>query len=226
MSYYPIKRMLQLLKYDLRFISWQNHLARFGVISVPMFLMVWSGSDPTRSLFYITTFVFLGLENVYTNIFFRVPNEMDSYTLLPVSYRKLIFVKNIAAIIVTLPALLVVGIITVYFSLTVPSLAQLHQMMLYVATLLFPLLHFGNVISLRYPRRYMRLDFEALVYLVFQLMAIAVSSIPYVVLKAVSDSDVPCLMFAVGGAFYWYSISVPRTARVFIEKQHQILESA
>jgi len=221
-----MKRMLQLLKYDLQFVSWQNHIARFGVFSIPVFLMAWSGSDAAMSLFYIVLLAFLGLENIYTNIFFRVPNELDVYTLLPLSYKQLILAKNIAAIIVTLPALLVVGVVILYFSLSVPSLDQLYHAMLYVVTSLFLLLHCGNVLSLKYPRRDVQLNFDVLTHLVFQLMAVAVSSVPYIVLKGIFDSDALCFIFAIASGIWWYFFSVPWTARMFVKKKFHILETA
>jgi hypothetical protein len=221
-----MRRTLELLKYDLQFISWQNHLGRFAVFSIPALLVVWSGSDVARSLACSVVLVFLGLENVYTNIFYRVPNEMDAFAVLPLSVRQLILAKNIAAVIITLPTLLVVGIIILYFALSAPSLDQLCHTMLYVVTSIFLLLHCGNRLSLWYPRREVRLDFDVLTHLVFQLMAVAVSSIPYIILHGVFGSDVLCLAFAVGSGIWWYFFSVPWAAKMFAEKRYHILEIA
>lgn len=221
-----MRRTLELLKYDLRLISWQNHLGRFAVFSVPALLVVWSGSDAARSLVCSFLLVVLGLENVYTNIFYRVPNEMDAFAVLPLSVRQLILAKNIAAVIITLPTLLVVGIIILYFALSAPSLDQLCHTMLYVVTSIFVLLHCGNRLSLWYPRREVRLNFDVLTHLVFQMMAVAVSSIPYLILNGVLDSDVLCLAFAITTGMWWYFYSIPWTAKMFLEKRYQILEIA
>ncbi len=221
-----MRRTLELLKYDLQFISWQNHLGRFAVFSIPALLVVWSGSDTARSLVCSVVLVFLGLENIYTNIFYRVPNEMDAFAVLPLSIRQLILAKNITAIIVTLPALLVVSVIILYLSLEMPSLDQLYHSLLCVITSIFLLLHCGNRLSLWYPRREVRLNFDVLTHLVFQMMAVAVSSIPYLVLNAVLDSKVLCVAFAVGSGIWWYFFSVPWAAKMFAEKRYHILEIA
>lgn len=216
-------RILLLVKYDLKFLSGQLHFLRFVVFTVPIVIFMWSYAVKFHHLLYIFVLGFLTLEGVYTNAFFRLPNELERMSLFPISWRKIIVAKGVSTVLFTLPFVVLCAVVVSYASVIPPPSDSLWEGILFMLSATFPMLTFGGFLSLDYPTRRVSLNFDEAPYLVFQLIALGVSSLPFLVLKVGFGSDTACLLFSVLAAITWYFGIVPHLAVILEEREDRVL---
>lgn len=205
-------KMRMLISADVRrFFSLPWNL-RVAVLVVPAILLSLWGYMPSPFV-PIFAALFIGLEPQYCNIFFHTPNEFEALSVMPLHWTDVILAKNLSTIVITLICLPIVSILVLYFS---PDTAPAHQFInagLYFLSILFPLLHAGNLQSLLHPRRHLGWHMDDLAGSVLMAVFLAVFSIPYFVLVEAAGSPPLCLLYAGATGIFWFRHSFATTAR-------------
>lgn len=219
-----MKKTLRLVAYDLRFLAGEFHPLPFIVIAVAVIIFMWSYPVRFHPLFYTFVLGFAAIEGTYMNAFFRLPNELERMILFPISWHRIIIAKAISTLVLTAPFLLLSGVLISYAAVGLPPLRVLWDGLLLFLSASFSMVSLGQILSIQYPRRKLFFNFDEAPYFLFQLVALAISCVPYLVLKVGFESDIACLLFAVLSGVVWYFVVVPRLAdRVQLE-QDKILE--
>ncbi len=198
-----------------RFFSLPWNL-RLAVLVVPaIWLSLWEHMpSPFIPIFAA---LFIGLEPQYCNIFFRAPNEFEALSVLPIPWRRIILAKNLATLLISLLCLPIVSILQFYFYPDATPADQFLKAGLYFASVLFPLLHAGNLQSLLHPRRHLGWRMDDLAGGVLMAVFLAVVSIPYLVLEVVVESPLFCLIYTAAAGYVWFRHSLTNTARRAID---------
>jgi hypothetical protein len=157
--------------------------------------------------------IFIGLEPQYCNIFYRSPNEFEALSLFPVSWTAVVLAKNLATILITLVCLPIVGVVVLYFYPDVVPADHFWKAGLYFASVIFPLLHFGNLQSVQHPRRHpgWRMDDLGGAFIIGA--AVLVLSIPYVLSVEVAEAPLVALLYSGAGGYFWLRHAIRETAR-------------
>ncbi len=162
--------------------------------------------------FVIVLVVLAGLESQYTTILFRTPNDLEALSMFPLEWRRVVLIKNVATLIATALVCMMIAMATLYFSPKHLRLADLGNAMLYGSTIIFPLLHIGNIESLHSPRRTSSWGTDDLVQAGGMLLFVLVLSLPYLLLVSLLDLPLACIAYVALTAMHWYTRSVPMTA--------------
>jgi hypothetical protein len=219
-----MKKTLKLVAYDLRFLAGEFQPLRFIVIAVVVVVFMWSYPVRFHPLFYTFVLGFAALEGEYMNAFFRLPNEFERMILFPVSWQKIIVAKAISTVVLTVPFLLMSGILVSYAAVGLPPIQILWDGSLLLMSVSFSMVSLGHILSIQYPRRKVLFNFDEAPYFLFQVVALAVACLPYLILKVGFKSDIACLLYAVLSGFVWYFIVVPRLANRMQREQDKVLE--
>jgi hypothetical protein len=219
-----MKKTLRLAAFDMKFLAGGLHPLRFIVIAAPVIIFMWSYPVRFHPLFYTFVLGFAAFEGGYMNAFFRLPNELERMILFPISWRRVIIAKAISTLCLTAPLLLMSGLLVSYAAVGLPHIQVLWDGPLLFLTVSFSMVSLGQIVSLNYPRRKVFLSFDEAPYLLFQVLALAISSLPYVILKVSFESDIACLLYAVLSGFVWYFIVVPWLANRMEREQDKVLE--
>jgi hypothetical protein len=157
--------------------------------------------------------LFVGLEPQYCNILFRTSNEFEALSLLPVPWKRIVLAKNLGTILITLICLPLVSVPVLYFSPETPPAMEFSNAGLFLLSVIFPLLHAGNLQSVLHPRRFMGWRMDDLAAAVLMAGFLAVFSLPYLVLVEAVGSPILCLVYAAGAGLLWYRYSLGAMAR-------------
>jgi hypothetical protein len=217
-------KTLRLAAYDLKFTTKGFHFLRFILIAVAVIIFMWSSQVRFSTLFYTFILGFAALEVVYLNAFFRMPNELERMILFPISWQAIIIAKAISTLAVTAALLLLSGILVSYAAVGLPPVQIIWDGLLLLLSGSFSLLTLGHVLSIQYPRRRVFLNFDEAPYFLFQLFVLAISSLPYLILKMGFGSDVACLLYSALGGVIWYFVVVPRLAARMQQEQSIVIE--
>jgi hypothetical protein len=185
---------------------------RIAVLAVPA---IWLSLWPYIPSPFVPIFgaLFIGLEPLYCNILFRAPNELEALSVLPLSWKRIVLAKNIAALLITLICLALLSIIVLYFATVPPPSDHYWKSVLYLGTVIFPLMHIGNSQSVQHPRRRMGWRFDDVAGGVLMGGYVVVLSIPYVLLAEGANAPLLCLPYIAAVAFVWFRRSPAETAR-------------
>jgi hypothetical protein len=219
-----MNKTLALVAYDLKFSAREFRPLRFIAIAVAVIIFMWSYSVRFHPLFYAFVLGFLSLEGLYMNAFFRLPNELERMMLFPISWHRIIIAKAISTLVLTAPFLLLSGVLISYAAVGLPPLRILWDGLLLFLSASFSMVSLGQILSIQYPRRKLFFNFDEAPYFLFQLVALAISCLPYLVLKVGFESDIACLLFAVLSGVVWYFVVVPRLANQMQREQDKVLE--
>jgi hypothetical protein len=219
-----MKKTLKLAACDLKLLAGEFRPLRFIVIGVAVIIFMWSYPVRLDPLFYIFVLGFASLEGTYMNAFFRLPNELERMILFPISWQMILVAKAISTLVLTLPFLLMSGILVSYAAVGLPPIQILWDGLLLLLSASFSMVSLGHMLSIQYPRRKVFFNFDEAPYFLFQIVTLGVSCVPYLILKAVFGSDVACLLFAVQGWFVWYFMVVPRLADRMQQERDKVLE--
>ena len=201
-----------LLKSEIKMYFLQRRALHFVPLLIGgVFLMAWI--YPVGSPFLpVIIVVILGLELQFNNIFFRTPQELEAMSLLPIAWERIVLVKNVATISLTVMCLLLTTLTLLYFSPDVISVESVWDAVCYVSTVLFPLLHFGNEQSVQRPRRESGLLLADVIEATWMAINLFLVSIPaYVFIEGLRMPEL-CLAYGFLTAFYWYRVSIRKTA--------------
>jgi len=204
-----MKKTLRLAAIDMKFLAGGLHPLRFIVIAVAVIIFMWSYPVKFHPLFYTFVLGFTSIEAGYMNAFSRLPNELERMILFPISWQTIIIAKAISTLCLTVPLLLMSGLLVSYAAVALPHIQVLWDGLLLFLTTSFSMVSLGQIVSLHYPRRKVFLNFDEAPYLLFQVLALAISSLPYVILKVGFESDIACLLYATLSGCVWYFVVVP-----------------
>lgn len=165
--------------------------------------------SPFIIVFLIT---FAILESQFNNILFRTPNELDALSMFPISWYRIVLVKNLATIVLTVIVTIVIAMAILYFSPKPFTTSIVIEAVLYSATIIFPLLHVGNIESLRSPRKITGWQLDDAVQAAGMFLFVVVLSFPYIFFTSVLDMQWLNIVYVAVTAWYWYNHSVPKTA--------------
>jgi len=154
-----------------------------------------------------------GLETQFNNIFFRTPNELEAMILFPLSWKRVIIVKNFATLTLLSILFILTTIALLYYSPEGVAWGRISEALLFLSTIVFPLLHVGNTNSVQSPRKETGFRINDFVELVWMLLMTAILSVPYYFLMSVLDLPLLCILYGIGTAVIWYRFSVVKTAR-------------
>lgn len=167
----------------------------------------------------VVVVVFGGLEPQYNNIFFRSPRELESLVVLSADWRRVVILKNVTTLILTAVAFVAATATLFFFSPEVYLVRCLEDTVLFSFTIVFPLLHIGNIRSVHDARRDAGWETNDFIELLYMLGAILLAAIPYTLFIVVFKMRVLCIFYGIATAIYWFRVSVPRTVREIIENQ-------
>jgi hypothetical protein len=123
-----------------------HHRRSLHIVPLSMagiFLMAWI--YPVGSPFApIMMVVFAGLELQFNNILFRTWNEFEAMSLFPISWKHLIYIKNVTTIALVLLAMIILSMTLLFFSPAYITFKEIADALFYMTTVIFPLLHLGN----------------------------------------------------------------------------------
>lgn len=194
-----------------RFFAFPWNL-RLALLIIPaVWFALW---EHTPSPFIpIFALLFIGLESQYCNIFFRTPNEFEALSVMPVSWREIILAKNLANMLITLLCLPMATVLVVYFSPDSVSAGHFLKAGLYLVSVIFPLLHAGNLQSWVHPRRRVGWRMDDLAGGVLMGIFTAVFSLPYLLLVEAAGAPLFCVLYSLVAGYFWFSRSLNETAR-------------
>ncbi len=186
------------------------HLLPLALFGVFMMAWIYPVASPMAPIVLV---VIAALESQFNNIFYRTGNELEAMALFPLSWRRIIFVKNLSTIVLVAGLIVLTSMALLYFSPDEMTLDRWGEGWMYVATIIFPLLHIGNGQSVRRPRRVTGLQIGDLVETLWLMVNLAVVSIPYYLFMHVFHLGILCQVYSVLAGWFWYRHSVKDTAR-------------
>jgi hypothetical protein len=166
--------------------------------------------------------VFVGMERQFTNIFFRSPREFEAMLLLPLDWREVVLAKNLATMLLALVVTILISLVVLYFSPAIPSWEEVGLAAVYFLTVLFPMIHLGNLRSLQFPRRGTHWDYDDLAGAVMMVIRLVMLSVPYGVFGGLIGSTALCIIYAVVVALLWQVFLVPRIAQHVLQQKASI----
>jgi len=197
-----IFHFLPLLVAGMFFISWIYHV---GSPLAPIIVIVVAGLEPQ-----------------FNNILFRSPNELQALGVFPCQWRDVIFAKNLAALLLFILFLFLTSMNLLYFSPETITAGHLESGVLYILTVVFPLLHTGNTQSLRRPRMHSGLLLEDLVQAIWMCVNLLLLSVPFFVLSLFPYMWISCLVYCALSGFVWYEFSLKRSAAILSEQFQEL----
>ena len=156
--------------------------------------------------------VLSGLELQFNNILFRTSREFETLVMFPISWRHVVVAKNLAAIVLMILFLILVSMALLYFYPDSLSLGRVGNVGIYSWTILFPLIHVGNMRSIQNPRRESGLRFTDFIEALWMTGTVAIISIPYFLFMRLMDLPILCFAYGIATLFFWYCVSVPKAA--------------
>ena len=156
----------------------------------------------------------LGLEPKFNNILFQSPNEAEALHLFPCRWRSVIAAKNSTALALTLLFFLLFGLSIGYFAPSPTGIVEWKFGLLYLLTVVFPLLHFGNLHSIQHPRRHLGWSLGDLAEGCLFMILAGLCSIPFAIFAQTELGTALCLVYGGVGALFWWKVSLPRTAKL------------
>ena len=199
------------------FFSHRRSLHFLPLVIAGMFLMSWV-YPPGSPYAPIIIIVLSGLEPQYANMLFHTSNELEALSVFPIAWKRVVYVKNLATIVLTVLWAILCSMMLLYFSPDVLTVRYMTDALLWLFSIMFLLINFGNEESWRHPRRFSGFLIDDAIGIVWMLILIGFFSLPYLLLVKVVKLPLLCLAYDVGTAFFWHRRSIPRTA-VMIERQ-------
>jgi hypothetical protein len=163
--------------------------------------------------------VFAILESQFNNILFRSSHELEALSMFPITWRRIVLVKNLATIVLTAIVSIIVAMAVLYFVPQPIETSIIGEAILYSATIIFPLLHVGNIESVRAPRRNAGWQTDDLVQAVGMFLFVVVLSIPYVLFTVLLRFPLLNILYAGAVAWFWYAKSIPNTSFTIEQKK-------
>jgi hypothetical protein len=185
-----------------------------AVLLVPSAILVAVWQYSGSSLIPAIASALIILEPRFNNFLFTVPVEGEALSLLPSRWHSVVAAKNLAAATLFLLLVVLLGVPIGFFALHPAGAGEWFHALMYLLTILFPLLHLGNLHALQHPRRRAGWSLGDLAEVLLLLITAGIASIPFAVLSSFDAAPLWCGLYAVAGAFFWWRISLPRAGRL------------
>jgi hypothetical protein len=153
-----------------------------------------------------------GTEPAFANLLFRSPRDLEATALLPLSWEEVVLSRNLATAGSAVVVFILMTEALVYTLPRLPGLSDSADALLWLGTLLFPLLHIGNELSVREPRRRSGWTFEDVARAGIFLAIGTVAAILHPLLSFIAGGPIASLLFLVAAAVYWRYRSIPAAA--------------
>ncbi len=180
------------------------------LILVAIFLVV--QESELSPMFIVFLAVFAILESQFNNILFRTPHELEALSMFPLSWDRIVLVKNIASIVLMGIVTVIVSMSTLYFFPWPTNWTLVVDALIYSSTIIFLLLHIGNRESVQAPRKSLGWGVSDLVQAVGMLLFVCVLSFPYILFTIVLKLQWLNLVYAFITGWFWLTRSIPGTA--------------
>lgn len=205
----PVIRMT--IGMELRQAVLQTRALHFMPLAIGgILLCVWQFT--ASPLLPVVIVVTATLEPQCANILFRSPREFEALCMTPVDWRAIVRAKNLATLLLIPGVTVVAGAVILYFSPVAVHLADWARMVLYWWTVVFPLLHLGNMRSLEVPRRQTGWRTDDLAGAIIALINLSVLSVPFWLFSQLPGEAVLSLCYGAAMGIVWIRYSVPHTA--------------
>ena len=181
------------------------------VLPLSILIAVWQYSE--NSLVPAIGSVLVLLEPRFNNILFTSPIEGEALSLFPSRWRAILAAKNIATAVLFIVLVPLLGIPVAFFGQPVSG-SEWIDATLYVLTVLFPLLHLGNLQSIQHPRRTAGWSLGDLADAILLLLTAGIASIPFALFSTLDLPALWCCLYAAAGAWFWWRVSLPRSERL------------
>ncbi|HTK81215.1 MAG TPA: hypothetical protein VL633_02905 [Bacteroidota bacterium] len=211
----------------LEFMQYFRHRRSLHVVSLlPLGVFLMSWVYPVASPYApVLIVLIIGLELQFNNIFYRTENELEALSQFPISWERLILAKNIAAILLALLLFTLLSMFLFFFSPDAISPGHIGDALLYLSTIIFPIIHFGNEQSIQRPRRQSGLLLDDLIAALWMIVSLFLVSIPAFIFMGVVHLPILCLAYSAATVTYWLKVSLPKTAQR-IENEYTLICSS
>lgn len=169
----------------------------------------WKIASPFAAAIWLAC---VGLEPRLNNMFCGSPRELEALRLLPVDWRRVVLLKNLSTLAIGAAATALLSVVSLYFSPGRPTPAEAGEALLYLSTVVFPLLGLGNEASARYPRRNGGPFSGGIPEAIWISLSLLVVSAPWFLITGLVEADWLCIPYAAATAASWYFRSVPGAA--------------
>lgn len=187
------------------------------VVLLPLSILVAVWPYSGSSLIPAIASALVILEPRFNNFLFTSPIEGEALSLFPSRWREVVAGKNLATTLLLFLLVPLLAIPVGFFGLRPSVPRDWLNALLYLLTILFPLLHLGNLHAVQHPRRRVGWSLGDLADAIFLLLTAGLASIPYAVFSSLRLSPLWCSLYALGGAALWWRVSLPRTERLLRE---------
>jgi hypothetical protein len=210
-------RELRTIIFELRGMFTTGHLFRL----LPLSLLA-----PSLSLWpYIgSPFVpavlatFLSLEPFYNNMLNIWGGQMTAGALFPAGWTSTLRRRNIAVIIVTWGVLAFYSVLVAYVQPEPVSRERIAALVLYMASIQFPMLMIGNSFSWQQIRGRSGWGLEDAAAALTMLIGVGITSLPFFALTGIPGDSIILILYTAATGVFWWSHSIPRTARTIHEQ--------
>jgi hypothetical protein len=166
--------------------------------------------------------LFAGLEPQFNNILFRTPLEFEALSILPIEWQRIVKAKNLATMLLVVVMFPIVAATLLYFSPSPVTLERTGEAGLYILAVVFPLMHVGNVRSVRHPRRESGWQIDDVAGMVELLISMAILSIPYLIFVEAMETPLLCIVYFIATAVFWWRYSIRKTAELIESRKTEI----
>jgi hypothetical protein len=154
----------------------------------------------------------VALEPRLNNMFYGSRRELEAFSLLPSRWDRIVLIKNLSTAGIAAGAFFLFSVITLYFSPEAFTTARAGETLLYVATIVFPLLILGNEASARHPRKNAGAFSGGISEPAWMSITLLIVSVPWFIITGLLERPLLSLPYAALTAGSWLFGSVPRTA--------------
>ena len=166
--------------------------------------------------------LFAGLEPQFNNILFRTPFEFEALSILPIEWQRIVKAKNLTTLLLVVVMFPIVAGTLLYFSSTPITLERTSEAVLYILTVIFPLMHVGNVRSVQHPRRESGWQIDDVAGMVELLISMAMLSSPFVIFVEAMETPALCIVYFIATVIFWWRYSIRRTAELIESRKTEI----
>jgi uncharacterized membrane protein YbaN (DUF454 family) len=203
-----------------QFFTHPRSLHAVPITLAGVFLVLWPYFPSPFVLVVVA--LFAAVESQFNNILFRTRNELESLSVLPTHWEKIVKAKNIATMLLVAMMFPVVAATILYFSPSTVPLKEGWASVLYISSVIFPVLHVGNLRSVQHPRRITGWQLDDAAGIVEILMVLAVFSIPFLLFVVAIQAPLLCLAYSSVTAVFWWRRSIPKAAALIASRNTEL----
>jgi len=151
-------------------------------------------------------------EPAFADLLFRSDHDLEAVALLPVAWDDVVLARNLSTLISSATVFLVLCTAVVFAAPAPMEPWRLVEAILWWGTIALPLLHIGNEISVRTPRRVTGWTFEDVAEAGVFLAIGAVLAVVHPLLAAVTGGPIGSVLFLFAAGAFWRFRSIPSAA--------------